>query len=162
MSGIKMPSTYQKRGRPKGHELTVIGLPSKKKKSLKTLQPFTKLHTSVKEKVMLEWFVDADLAADVLKNSQQLLSERDVEDRPEMVTDAVLDENVDIHLIRKYFQHDAWLLVTQYCSHDLDDESQAILCNHCLQWFHMKCVGLKQKPKKKYWFCRHCHHARVM
>ena len=124
---------------------------------------------------MLEWFVDADLAADVLKNSQQLLSERDVEARPEMVTDAALDENVDIHLIRKYFQHDAWRLVTQvvrqkqetqgyickymYCSHDLDDESQAILCNHCLQWFHMKCVGLKQKPKKKYWFCRHCHHA---
>ncbi|XP_062509833.1 uncharacterized protein LOC134185957, partial [Corticium candelabrum] len=176
MSGIKMPSTYRKRGRPKGHELTVIGLPSKKKKSLKTLQPFTKLHTSVKEKVMLEWFVDADLAASVLKNSQQLLIERDVEARPEMVTDAVLDENVDIHLIRKYFQHDAWLLVTQvvpqkqktqgyickYCSHDLDDESQAILCDHGLQWFHMKWVELKQKPKKKYWFCRHCHHARPM
>ena len=48
---------------------------------------------------MLEWFVDADLAADVLKNSQQLPSERDVEARPEMVTDAVLDENVDIHWI---------------------------------------------------------------
>ena len=111
------------------------------------------------------------MAAGVLKNSQQLLSEKDVEARPEMITDAVLDENVDIHLIRKYFQYDAWLLVTQVvygrsrklkdtfannasleysCSHDLDDESQAILCDHCLQWFHMKCVGLKQKPKKKY------------
>ena len=56
---------------------------------------------------MLEWFVDADLAAGVLKNLQQLLSERDVEARPEMIIDAVLDENVDIHLIRKYFQHDA-------------------------------------------------------
>ena len=39
-----------KERKTKGHELTVIGLPSKKKKSLKTLQPFTKLHTSVKEK----------------------------------------------------------------------------------------------------------------
>ena len=51
-----MPSVIQKRGRPKGHEVTVIGLPAKKLKkstsetSKPRLQTFNKLHTSIKEK----------------------------------------------------------------------------------------------------------------
>ena len=52
--GIVVPPMLKKRGRPKGHELTVIGLPAKKQKSASEgkpkLQPFVKLHTSVKEK----------------------------------------------------------------------------------------------------------------
>ena len=41
-----------------------------------------------------------------------LVEEEHVECRPERITDAV-DENVDIHLICKYFTYDAWLLVEQ-------------------------------------------------
>ena len=55
---ITMPPILRKRGRPKGHEVTVIGLPAKKvKKSIsgesrkRKLQPF-KLHTSLKEEGM--------------------------------------------------------------------------------------------------------------
>ena len=39
----------RKRGRPKGHEITVVGLPLKKSACPK-LVPFLKLHTSTKEK----------------------------------------------------------------------------------------------------------------
>ena len=55
-TGITMPPIIQKQGRPKGHEVTVIGLPAKKQKkstsesSKAKLQPFIKLHTSIKEK----------------------------------------------------------------------------------------------------------------
>ena len=47
---IVMPPITKKRGRPKGHEVTVIGLPAKKTKAATKLQPFIKLHTSIKEK----------------------------------------------------------------------------------------------------------------
>jgi len=58
-----MPPTIKKCGHPKGHEVTVIGLPAKKGRRNTTepcklrLQPFIKLHTSIKEKGMLNrWF----------------------------------------------------------------------------------------------------------
>ena len=38
------------------------------------------------------------------------MNKNEVEISPE-ITDAVLDENVDIHLIRKYFSRDAWQTV---------------------------------------------------
>ena len=48
--GITIPPTIRKRGRPKGRDLTVIGLPVKKcKKNKEKLLPFLKLHPSVKE-----------------------------------------------------------------------------------------------------------------
>ena len=48
-TGIKVPPRIKKRGRPKGHELTTIGLPAKKATSGK-ICAFTRLHTSDKEK----------------------------------------------------------------------------------------------------------------
>ena len=38
-------------GRPKGHEMTVVGLPLKKKSACPKLVPYLKLHTTTKEKV---------------------------------------------------------------------------------------------------------------
>jgi len=79
-----------------------------------------------------------------------------------------LDENVDVKLIRRFFSHNAWLLVEEvvalkkkkkvylckYCSQDADD-LPSLACDHYLSWFHMKCLGLKKEPK--YWFCRDCY-----
>ena len=61
---------------------------------------------------MLLWFVDKKVAELALKQAVSI-EEEHVECRPERITDAVVDENVDIHLIRKYFTYDAWLLVEQ-------------------------------------------------
>ena len=52
--------------------------------------------------VILSWFVDKPSA---LKGA--LIEEENVECRPEKVSNAVLDENVDICLVRKYFSHEA-------------------------------------------------------
>lgn len=43
--------------------------------------------------------------------SQSLIEEEDVECRPEKISNAVLDENVDVYLVRNYFTADAWMVV---------------------------------------------------
>ena len=118
--------------------------------------------------VMLKWFVDAEVAAGAVEHPRKLIEEEHVEVRPERLPDAVLD--VDVNLIRKFFTQDAWLVVMyvighkrsravyvcKQCYHDLDVEP-SIVCDHCLTWHHLKCVGLKQPPKSKNWYCRVCH-----
>ena len=108
---------------------------------------------------MLKWFVDHKVVEAALKKPNELIEEDKVEVRPERLPDAILDENVDVHLIRRYFTNDAWLVVkdvvNQKCSnpvytckncfHDLD-EAASIVCDHCL-------CGSEQR----YWFCRKCH-----
>ena len=111
-----------KRSRPpKGHLLIGIGLPSKRKKRTKTRKPcsFPKLHSSEKETgnyschiwielpyqkpysydctlvVMLEWFVSSAVVKKCL-TSDELIIEKCVECRPEIVLNSCLYENVDI------------------------------------------------------------------
>lgn len=120
--------------------------------------------------VMLGWFVNAPVMEAAIKCSSNLIEEKDVEVKPELLPDAVIDENIDVHLIRKYFTIDAWdllisvveekrknpVFICKTCLHDLA-ESLSIACDHCLSWSHISCVGLKQRPKSHYWYCRKCH-----
>jgi len=119
---------------------------------------------------MLRWFVEDNIVEATIKSlGKYLIEEEDVETRPERASNAVLDENVDVHLIRKFFSNDAWLVVANVvkkqrnpnficksCYRDLH-ESPSIICEHCLSWYHIKCVGLKQEPKARYWYCCNCH-----
>ena len=84
-----------------------------------------------------------------------LIEEEDVEVRPECVPMKCLDENVCMSKVRKYFTIDAWELVENVmkmmktkkvwlcssCSSPLDT-SESIVCENCLEWFHLKCIGL--------------------
>ena len=98
----------------------------------------------------------------------KLIEEETVECRPEFISSAVLDNNVDINLVRRYFSHNVWLVVEDVvqrkrdldlwicsmCQHEL--HGQAIACESCLEWFHFGCVGVLTQPKSKNWFCRQC------
>lgn len=125
VTAISVPPRLKKRGRPKGHDLTVIGLPAKKRNTfVSKLQPFAKLHTSIKEKgktlktflqsqsslvliffdtVLLKWLVGEDVTAGILKCPKNLIEEEQVEVKPELVLVGILDENVDVHLIKGFF-----------------------------------------------------------
>ena len=118
---------------------------------------------------MLHWIVDKKVADSVLKDSNVLILEDQIETRPEKVPDGIIDENVDIHLIRRFLTNDAWLVLKQLtemkrstgvylcrvCFKDLH-EMPSIICDHCLNWQHLHCVGLKCAPKTKHWYCRPC------
>ena len=60
--------------------------------------------------VLLSWFVDEEVAKDAIDGSL-LIEEGHVECKPERIPDSILDENVDVCLIRRYFSSDAWLLL---------------------------------------------------
>ena len=66
-----MPPTMEKRGRPKGAELTVISLPSPKKtkrnNSKNMVVTFIKLKSAEKDKTLLEWVVSTSTANNALK-----------------------------------------------------------------------------------------------
>ena len=64
----------------------------------------------IRSAVMLSWLVDKKVVGAALNDS---LIEEHIECRPEKVSDAVVDVNVDVKLIRKYFSYDGWLLCDQ-------------------------------------------------
>ena len=64
------------------------------------MMPITPLYYIL---VTLRWFVEDDVALAAVKNPEHLIDEEEVEIRPEKLPDAILDENVDVHLIRRFF-----------------------------------------------------------
>ena len=118
--------------------------------------------------VILNWFVDREVVQAAVKG--QIIEEDSVECRPEKVSNAIIDDNVDVFLVRKHFSEEAWMIVKGVlqhkkersvwicpsCQRNLHDE-QSIVCESCLNWYHFRCVSLTAQPKKKNWFCRSCH-----
>jgi hypothetical protein len=80
-----------------------------------------------------------------------LVGEEKVETRPRKVPDSVLDENVSIRLIQKYFEPDAWLAVEHVMSAKQRTnrwhcgtcsniwKGLSISCDSCLRWFDYSC-----------------------
>ena len=48
------------------------------------------------------------------------------------------------------------LYICTVCSKDADQHDQSIMCNSCLEWYHVTCARLKNPPKSKFWSCSFC------
>jgi len=165
-----MPPKSLKRGRPKGAEVTVIGLPrSKLKKKQNKITPFSKLSPSEKDRQILS-FVTSEIAAAESLAGKRLLKEEDILSLHE-ISDAIKDnENIDINRIQRYFTTEGWLSLIKMktmktdttffcstCGKGINDRTQdSIACDRCLLWSHFKCTNLKNKPKKSHWYCTSC------
>jgi hypothetical protein len=90
-----MSQKIKKRGRPKGSNLTTIGLPKRKKANI----PFLNKPFQNKQKKILSWFVGEEVAALGLDGSIYI-EEESIETRSEIIPHSVLHENVDINLVR--------------------------------------------------------------
>ena len=77
-----------------------------------------------------------------------------------MLPTKILDENINIARVKKYFSPEAWQTLKVALSSkrdiaewnctvcDTDVHSAAsLVCDGCLEWIHKKCVGLKHAPK---------------
>ena len=123
LSEIKLPAMMRKRGRLKGAEQTVIGLPRKKRRGNKPL-PFLKKSPSDKEKginlsvytivinsvhmyvVILMWFLSPEIANAAI--SGKIVQKEEVNLTSQLVPASCLDDNICIETCRKYFTHSAW------------------------------------------------------
>ena len=119
--------------------------------------------------VILSWFVDDEIASEAV-GGDIIVQESDVEARPEKISPTCLDENVCLDSLRKYCSNDAWIILTgavkvlkenpvwycERCTNPLGQD-RSIVCECCLKWYHFSCVGLKETPRIKTWFCRKCY-----
>ena len=157
------------RGRPKGADLTVIGLPRKRgTKHGNTFHkpvPFVLKSDADKEQMILTWILKDDVGGE-----NRLKSRTDL--KVHMPVN-LLDSNIDIYMVQKYFIRGAFMcLKTQLkalkdsaiwlcgtCHEDTAHHTQAVACDSCLTWHHAKCISSGNIPKARYWYCKHCKAA---
>ncbi|KAK7114682.1 hypothetical protein V1264_000704 [Littorina saxatilis] len=168
LDNVTLPPKSRKRGRPKGKVVNAIGLPSRKKCKVDKPVPFSKKSSVDRDRQILSYFVGEADTIRALKG--ELLSEQSVEQVPSAVPTAVLDVNISIIKVRRYFDMDGWTAVQHVysavrsslrtvcalCDDDLLN-TQSISCDSCLRSLHLLCAGKRSRPKTKFWFCRNCY-----
>ena len=97
-----MPPKMKKKGRPRGTETTVIGLPQAKEQIgvISKSKPFSKLSLLEKDKVILECFTNKVHVVAAIDGSRLL----PIDDLFSFnaIPDTARDENIDIHRVEKY------------------------------------------------------------
>ena len=165
---ISMPPKMKRKGRPKGAETTVVGIPKKKKLSTKPTL-YARLLPKEKCKFILSRLVNASAAESAL-GKEKLLTSSDI--KKSLIPDSLRDENsLDIQRVQIYFETTAWKTVKRaidekkkckwicfVCNKFIED-GESIECDSCLLWDHLSCTNLQKKPKTKYWFCNVLHNG---
>ena len=166
LKSINLPPKLKKRGRPKGADLTVIGLPRKKKCNGKPLK-FLRKPRQERDKQILSWILPDKLVKKALLGEK--IGKKEAIGGIEPTTN-LLDENVNWASVQRFFTKAAWGKVSDMiaeleknpqwkcgaCHKDLSTAA-SIICESCLVWYHLKCSGLTVSPKKVEWFCRLCY-----
>lgn len=165
---IVLPPKLRKRGRPKGASNTVIGLPRKKQRKTSKPVAFTKCHIREKEKLILSWLFNPELA-EKATNNEYVIQAADISVDVNDMSPSLLDESVCIAFIKKYVSSEVWNIVSNLlekkkkchkwkcgtCNWSLAD-TDSIVCDACLLWYHLGCCKLRKKPKSKLWYCVNC------
>lgn len=88
-------------------------------------------------------------------SGNRLISEAAIENNPNNVNCAVLDNYLAIDDLQKYFDENGRTALQQVVdikrtnqtwiciSCNKDSSSNSICCNRCLEWFNLKCVNVK-------------------
>lgn len=145
---------------------TSLGLIQRKKR-LKAHFIFAALPTEEKIQSIIDCFLSNERyqKPHVIKIKASEI-EKNIQNIPNKVLEMI--KMIDISLLKKHFTDDAWELIENIisekekniisicsvCSKDIF--ISCITCDSCLDFFHLKCVGLKVKPTKRKWVCIKC------
>ena len=102
-----LPSKTKKRGRPKGCQYNAVGIPCKKSKKNYQTVPFKQFNVNEKQQKILSWIFDEEKAKIIIRNNEEVLLD-DIPDDAYSLVYNLLDEDVDLNVIRRYFSETAW------------------------------------------------------
>ena len=115
-----------------------------------------------------------NVRAKVVLKGKRLVEEEELEVQPQLGSHLLIDEKVDVGLVRNHLTEDAWLLLEDvlkqkrkrpcWCcaifllnEEDSTEGTQWIQCDRCLEWVHLACVATgKRVAAQRAWFCCGC------
>ena len=159
-----MPPKMLKRGRPRGAETTVIGLPKKKQSYIKKPLPFSRLGPKGKDRIILECLINERIVVNNALGGKKLVMPEELRCITS-ISDTIRDSNnTDVYRVERYFSKVAWenvlILLAEKekmkwycltCSKAIVNK-ECIICERCLLWCHLSCTSLKKIPRQKNWF----------
>ena len=175
ITNLKTKIVCATKGRPKGAELTVIGLNKKNRKAKNKVehQAFRKKHISEKKKIIMSWFVGMKIATDVLKGNRTKITTEDLIDfDPQRLVTCSQDEAVDIKIIRPFTTPSAYSKIQKAVSQSVDihptcgicldgfEEKEVLQqCSSCLLQHHLQCIDLAIKIKSRLLVLQKMHNS---
>lgn len=103
-----LPTKIRKKGRPKGREFSIVGLPYKKKMPpmKEKILPFKMYPFKRRQHQILTWIVGKSRATRVLSSCEKI----GVDEIPKtnFLLNYLLDDNVDVSTVNDYLTKDSW------------------------------------------------------
>ncbi|XP_015115255.1 uncharacterized protein LOC107039911 [Diachasma alloeum] len=163
------------RGAPKGRKTTTIGLPIKKPGGIQKNQQnrrkrgiaFTSRNTETKTQMLVTWLLGK---YDEHRNFEASTIRTDEVDYTHLDNSFIDTPPDDLKLLMKLMEHDAQKQFSHHltkkrnaddfkcfvCAHRSHPLCPSVLmCDGCLKWHHLMCVGMKNSPAGK-WYCSEC------
>jgi len=107
---------------------------------------------------------DSSIVRDVIRGTTKV----NISDLHQVPSFQVFDDRAAIDELQQYFSPDAWRKVctvrdaahvTEWpchtCKSTTGNQKKWVQYDHCLAWSYYSCVGVKRKPKGR-WFCADC------
>ncbi|CAB3983003.1 zinc finger SWIM domain-containing 3-like [Paramuricea clavata] len=165
---VKLPPKMKVRGRPKGADMTAIGLPKRRKLNSKRPTLFINKSPTDKAEFILGMVTSQKVISKALSDDY-LIEACDIF-QLEKIPKKIVDEIVNVYRVKKYFSTDGWNTMSHLlekianevgwhcktCLRELNEKQEQIGCDVCLEWFHLTCTGKSVPPKTKSWICRSC------
>lgn len=160
---IKMPLKLKQGGRPKGCEVTVIGLKKKRKSTKFSCKPPIRRQEIILQSI----FGNKDLVKNILYE-KKIIEDKEIPNASK-ISATILENEIMIEEVEIYFSAKAFKMLKSIINQKRKDckyfcnicqlrvSENCVRCDSCLCWYHKSCSTLPQLPKtNQLWFCFSC------